>query len=242
MNRINKIRFSNAILKHIALATMLVDHIGTAFFPTNLVFRIIGRSSFIIFCFLLAEGAVHTRSRVRYFLRLLTFALVSFVPYSLFGFNVWFCTWQLNIFFVLSSAVAMIALFDCAKKVRYRVPLYILILAAFSCLGISLHFDYDFIGFVLVAIFYLLRSKKLLQIIAFFLATLCLIPLYYHFYDGQNWFISIAAGVIESCGFVALFFVLNSSGERGSQLPKWFYYSFYPLHLLIIWIIKTYII
>lgn len=236
------IRFSNGVLKHIALLTMLIDHIGTAFFPTNFVFRIIGRCSFFIFCFLLAEGAVHTSSRVRYFIRLLVFALVSFVPYSLFGFNVWFCTWQLNIFFVLSASVLMIMLSDCVKNLKYSVPLQILILSVFAFIGALFHFDYDFIGFVLVAIFYLLRSKKIMQVVCLFITTLFLIPLFYHYYDNQDWFLSILLGVVESCGLVSLFFILNYNGARGKQLSKWFYYLFYPVHLLLIWITKTYVI
>ncbi len=234
--------FSNATLKHIALLTMLIDHIGVAFSPDNIALRIIGRSSFVLFCFLLVEGAVYTHSRTKYFLRLLAFAFVSFVPYSLFVHNVWFCKWQLNVFFVLSSSVAMIALFDCAKQVKYRMTLQILIFVMFASIGVLLHFEYDFIGFVFVSVFYFFRSQKVLQCIAFFITTLCFIPLYQHYFDKQDWLISIAAGVIESCGGVALFFVLNYNEELGCQLPKWFYYAFYPLHLLIIWIVKTYMI
>ena len=233
-----KLFFSNATLKHIALLTMLIDHIGVSWFPGNIALRLIGRSSFIIFCFLLVEGTIYTHSRTKYFLRLLTFAFISFVPYSLFVHNVWFCKWQLNVFFVLSSSVIMIALFDCAQ----RMTLQILILIMFASMGVLLHFDYDFIGFVFVSVFYLFRSQKVLQCIAFFITTLCFIPLYYHYFDKQDWLISIARGVIESCGGVALFFVHNYNGDLGCQLPKWFYYAFYPLHLLIIWIVKTYMI
>ena len=234
--------FSNATLKHIALLTMLIDHIGIAFFPDNIALRIIGRSSFIIFCFLLEEGTIYTHSRTKYFLRLLAFAFVSFVPYSLFEHKVWFCKWRLNVFFVLSSSVVMIALFDCAKKVKYRKTLQIMILVMFASMGVLLHFDYDYMGFVFISMFYLFRSQKVLQCIVFFLTTLCLMPLFSHYFEKKDWLVSIAAGVIESCGGVALFFVLNYNGMRGYQLPKWFYYAFYPLHLLIIWIVKTYVI
>ena len=237
-----KLSFSNAALKHVALATMLLDHIGFAFFPDMIVLRIIGRSSFVIFCFLLAEGTIHTCSRIRYFFRLLTFAFVSFIPYSLFTSNVCFCTWQLNVFFELAFSVIMITLFDNVNDVKFSVPLQLLILTVFVVIGILLHFDYIFVGFVLIASFYLFRFNKVLQCSVFLITTLFFIPLFYHYVNKQNWLISMAFGIFEFCGFVAFVFILNYDGNRGLQLPKWFYYSFYPLHLFIIWFTKTYVI
>ena len=70
-------------LKLIACITMLIDHIGAVFFPSLILLRIIGRLSFPIYCFLLAEGAAHTKHAPRYALRLLLCALISELPYDL---------------------------------------------------------------------------------------------------------------------------------------------------------------
>jgi len=65
-------------LKVIALAAMVIDHIGGAFPQyTPLEFRVIGRLTFPIFVYLLAEGFRHTRSPHKFLLRLLAFAIIS---------------------------------------------------------------------------------------------------------------------------------------------------------------------
>ena len=59
-------------IKIIALLTMTIDHIGF-YLPNgtlNLVFRIIGRIAFPLFAFMIAEGAIHTKSFSKYALRL----------------------------------------------------------------------------------------------------------------------------------------------------------------------------
>ena len=76
---------SGSSLKVIALVSMTVDHIayylmehGTLLYE---LMRMVGRMAFPIFAFLLVEGYTHTRSRGKYALNLLIFALISEVPW-----------------------------------------------------------------------------------------------------------------------------------------------------------------
>ena len=62
-------------LKIIACITMLIDHIGFLLFPKVMLLRYIGRISLPLFAFLIAEGCLHTRSKLRYFLSIFSMAI-----------------------------------------------------------------------------------------------------------------------------------------------------------------------
>ena len=81
-------KISGYRLKYIALFSMFLDHIGVigkAFLSKNVYFllRAVGRLSFPLFCFILAEGFFHTKNRKKYQQRLFIFALLSEIPYDL---------------------------------------------------------------------------------------------------------------------------------------------------------------
>ena len=81
-------KLSGYHLKYIALFSMLLDLIGVIFqasLPTTLFFllRAVGRLSFPLFCFILVEGFFHTKNRKTYQWRLLIFAVLSEIPYVL---------------------------------------------------------------------------------------------------------------------------------------------------------------
>ena len=69
-------------LKLIAVCTMFIDHMGDTLFPGVMWLRCIGRVAFPIFCFLIAEGCVHTHDRKKYALRLLVFALLALAMWA----------------------------------------------------------------------------------------------------------------------------------------------------------------
>lgn len=68
---------SGFTLKWIAMVSMVIDHTGAILFPQYLQFRMVGRLAFPIYCFLLVEGAVHTKDIRKYEKRLLIFAFLS---------------------------------------------------------------------------------------------------------------------------------------------------------------------
>lgn len=118
-------------LKLIALTTMFIDHIGAVFFPQVTLLRVIGRISFPLYAFLIAEGCRYTRNRGRYALGLGAFALISelpydlalhpeFLEYGLWGQNFLF---QTNIFYTMFFAVASVHIFEVLRRRSWKAQL-----------------------------------------------------------------------------------------------------------------------
>lgn len=127
-------------LKLIALATMIVDHIGVVLVPVPFL-RNIGRVAFPLYAFLIAEGCRHTRSRERYLLRLGLLALVSEIPFDL-AFHSWAADilslakifhWAVdflnltNVFYTLFLAVFCIHIYETLRRRGANIKLMSLI-------------------------------------------------------------------------------------------------------------------
>lgn len=240
---------SGSTLKLIAVVTMLIDHIGAAvlarllmvngmneldpnntsavlqwlsdngtLYWTYTALRMIGRVAFPIFCFLLVEGFIHTHDVKKYALRLGLFALISEIPFDLaFNSKVLEFNYQ-NVFFTLFiGLLTMIAYRAVEEKAEWnqalRVILCILIVAAGMAAAYLLKTDYAEKGVFCIMVLYIFRKKKVWQILAgcasFFWETPALL------------------------GFIPIGFY---NGERGLKM-KYFFYIFYPAHLLILYLI-----
>ena len=86
-----KTNLDTDFLKLIAILSMVIDHVGSAFFPQYPVFRWIGRLAFPIFAYCLTVGLLYTHDIKKYLIRLGIFALVS-QPFYIFAFHPW--DWQ----------------------------------------------------------------------------------------------------------------------------------------------------
>ena len=112
-------------LKYIAMATMLVDHMGYVLFPWILWLRCVGRIAFPIFAFQIAEGCIRTHDRRRYALRLLLFAVLSEIPFDLMYGGTWFYPFHQNVIWTLLIGLAGIHLMEKARK-KQKLWIFIL--------------------------------------------------------------------------------------------------------------------
>lgn len=114
---------SGSALKVIAVISMVIDH--SAYYlmehETLLyeVMRCFGRIAFPVFAFLIAEGFLHTRNRMKYFLQLLGFAIISEVPWYLLN----GADGTHNVLFTLALGVLALAAMEAFKRMASFVGL-----------------------------------------------------------------------------------------------------------------------
>lgn len=210
----SKFGLSGFALKWIAMISMLIDHTGAVLFPQYIQMRIIGRLAFPIYCFLLVEGAVHTRDIRKYELRLLLFALASELPFDL-AFYTRMDFRHQNVFFTLFLGLVVVEQY---QKHREKLSSFIIFLIV-MVLAEVLNTDYGAAGIIFVLLFYLLYQYKVGKQAVFAAAN----------------FLMYGSGVQAYAGFAA-FPMLLYNGKRGPSM-KYFFYVFYPLHLLALWLI-----
>ena len=148
-------------LKYIAMATMLVDHMGYVLFPWILWLRCVGRIAFPIFAFQIAEGCIRTHDRRRYALRLLLFAVLTEVPFDLaFNGQVLYLGYQ-NVLWTLLAGALVCWAADWAQRTPDALHLLAATAAfagAFWLLEVC-HTDYGGWGVVTVILLALCRGR-----------------------------------------------------------------------------------
>lgn len=225
---------SGSTIKIIAIVSMLIDHIGAVVVyryigytirqgniaPNEIyelyhLLRNIGRWGFPIFCFLLVEGFLHTRSVVKYALRLGLFALVSEIPFNLaFSGRVFDPSYQ-NVFFTLFIGLLVMICFRTVERTNLHIALkalfFLLSLIAGYYIAVFLCTDYNGIGVCCILVIYFFRNNKSLQLLAGSLAFMWEVP--------------------APMAFIPIAFY---NGKRGLKM-KYFFYAFYPVHLLVLY-------
>lgn len=223
-----KARFgiSAAVLKWIAVVTMLIDHFAAAVYwqmegrsyDVYFVMRKIGRIAFPIYCFLLVEGFFHTRDVKKYLRNCLLFAVISEIPFDMAIFGSIVYPQGQNVYFTLCiglGALIMLDQFRGKYEGRY-VLLRLLIIVLSAYVGEVLDVDYHWKGVLFIIMFYYIR-------------------------DMQEWIRNLAvigAFAYEVTAPLAVIPIHFYNGERGRQM-KYLFYAIYPLHLLVFGLIRV---
>ena len=215
-------------LKILACLLMLLDHIGhlnlVPGFYTEL--RTIGRLAFPIFCFLLCEGFLHTRSKKNYLIRLGIGMLLAEIPFDLF--SVGYITGQRqSVMVTLFLAFVMALLMEKTNRIWLKV----LLVVPFYFLADLLKTDYAGAGVLVAAIFLLtdkLPQKLLIQTVLIFIAMFFV----------ESWKVTIF-GIrfpLQLFGVFAMVPIALYNGKKTSHNPvlQWGFYLFYPVHMLIL--------
>ena len=238
MNSVKSGRFglSGNALKILAAVSMLADHVGLLFFPTVSLFRIVGRLALPIFAFMIAEGCRYTRNKLRYFLTVFGLAALCQTVYFVYNGDTYMSilvTFSLSILTVYALQAFKRAWTDAEStswKRAATLALFVLAVAAVYVLNLVLTIDYGFFGCMLPVFAALLHPVSVSEgsrrarwdniPIHLLMLAIGMVPL------------AISLGGVQYWSFLALIPLALYSGRRGKWRMKYFFYVFYPLHLL----------
>jgi len=237
------------IIQLIAIITMTCDHIGMLLldYPSAEYdfFRNIGRLAYPLFAFMIGEGTRYTRNIWKYFLRIF---IIGFLM-ELFAFLAQFVFGDighvdLNIYLTLSLGILIIALLK-NKKIYMKflsiIPFLILLITEvwvrkIDICGKTLHttFEYGFYGVLSIVAFGLFDKPILKSISLIVLALAFSSPLCDSIFKG--YIVSLDASEHLSTLVIPVFFLYNK--QVGIRIPKFITYMYYPVHLVILFLIS----
>lgn len=217
-------------LKLIAILFMLVDHfayimiergVGLAgnWYMIDRVMRGMGRIAFPIFCFSIVEGFQKTHDAKAYLKRLVIFALISEIPFDLaFRGTVFQPNYQ-NVFWTLAFGLALLIFYEDHEIAGWKRTLGI-----FLCVFLPgiFHTDYSCYGVMVIFLMYLLGEKPLLMCLA-------------------GYAVLLVQTTLEVWAIFGFLLILLYNGQRGKG-NKFFFYAFYPAHLLILVALQPYFV
>ena len=215
-------------LKVVAIVAMTLDHLSTVFLADDSLLYVllqnIGNWTIIIMCYFLAQGLFHTRSIRRYLERLITWALISQIPFTLiFGF-------QLNVLFTLFISLLIIYLLD-------NKGLLVSMTALALLTPVLLISDWNILAPVFTIIFYY-ASKQNRAVSSIYLIPgtyLILSVILYPYLDIFNSFLTAVSIFTAATIVSSLSAPLEKNGK--GRVPSLFFYIYYPAHMLAIYVV-----
>ena len=211
-------------LKLIAAFTMLLDHAGILLFPRVTLFRILGRLAYPIYAYMIAEGCRYTRNKLRYFLMVFGLGAACQLVYYFFSGDTY-----LNILLTFSFSILLIYALQASHRAKtwQKQALWSILFCAGFLLVYGLNeiltIDYGFWGIMtpVLASLFLEKAKTGSKLPVLMLAVGLL-------------FLTADIGGIQHYALLAIPLLLLYSGKRGKANLKYFFYIFYPVHLVVL--------
>ena len=224
---------SSFALHIIAMIFMLCDHMWATILDYEWL-TCIGRIAFPIFAFLITEWYIHTSNINKYIKRMVIFAIITEIPFNLMVSASPIYPFHQNVLwtFVISLLTLKYLSFDNTKNIFKSI---LIIILAIIIATITMC-DYFGAGVMMVVGFYIFRKSKLLQLLMMIYVNMILI-------QGYSYPIDIAGYTYyfpqQGFAVLSLIFIWLYNGKQGYH-AKWFKifcYAFYPLHMLILYIL-----
>lgn len=242
-----KFSIGSDAIKYFAALAMLIDHIAWCFVDTysirGYIMHLIGRMTAPIMTYFIVEGFHYTRNVNKYLQRLAVFAAASWLPFIFmeFGTPLPFTFNDGNMFFnpmqgVIYTFFMTVLALKTVHSEKLKKPAKVLIV--FGLCLLSMIGDWLFIPIIWALFLDKFRGDFKKQAIAFAASSAVLITGLV-FLCGDFLQNSFQYGVLLA--IIPLYFYNGQKG-RGGKFNKWFFYVFYPAHMIILGVLKWYVI
>lgn len=183
---------------------------------TGSVMQLVGGFAIPIFAYLLVEGFMKTSDYRRYLLRMVMFAVISEIPYD-FAMSGKLVDWSSqNGLVTMCIGLLMLYILQMMKErngVIYHVARFTIVLCALAWVTL-LRAQYGLCIILLVTVFYLFYARNVLKTV-----------------------LGIVISLLYVTGPLSFYGIWCYDEKRTDRLPKYVYYIFYPLHLLVLGVI-----
>ena len=225
-------------IKYIAMFTMLLNHIANVFMTPGglwtMVLEDIGYFTAPVMCWFLVEGYGYTHSKKQYALRLLGFALLAEIPFCLaFSQGPGINFFALNMLFTLLICFGILVIHEkMAPSFARRCIDVVLVLLT----GV-LNCDWMLLAPCYTLLFLWAKGDRRRAFVAFGWAMV----LFGLFMRLNQYSLPASIGgalAVGTAGFAVLFLYNGRRAEKGRKFSQWFFYLFYPGHLLILAVLR----
>lgn len=242
-------KLARGAIKHIAVAAMLLNHVGRTFFtPDDSIFWILVDPGFLtapVMCWFLVQGYYKTRSRKRYALRLVFFAVLTQPAYDLWHAVCGMDAGSVNMLFTLSVCFLILTVRNGGLPRMLKIFLIGMLMALTS------NMTWPVLSCIAVLLFDIWYGRpgrvqfRLFAVIAALLAycqTFGLFDIWrrverqYLLQAGFAWICVLLAGYLVSYRYDPDIVV-----KKPGRFSKYYFYAFYPGHLLILALVRFWI-
>ncbi len=225
-------------LKIIAIISMTTDHLVSVLFPNLptdwwiILLHIFGRIAAPTMWFFIVEGFYHTRNLKKYIFRMFCFAVISHFAYN-FAFGISFIPFeksilnQTSVIWPLAWGLVALAVDNSDKLKEVTKKLLIIAICVIT-------FSSDWSCIAVLAILDIAKNRG-----DFKKQMISMVGWVFWYSLGYFLFADRVYGIIQMFVILAIPLLKQYNGERGNwKGMKWFFYLYYPLHLIICGIIR----
>lgn len=232
--------FNSNQLKIFAIIAMTIDHVVCVVWPNYptdwwiLLLHVVGRLAAPTMWFMVVEGYHHTRNLKKYISRLFIFAIVSHFAYN-FAFGIPFIPFQTSVLnqtsviWPLAWGVVALAVTD---DERFHLKQWQKFAVVCVICLITFCSDWSCIAVLCILGINTYRGNLKMQVREIMVYVFFYSVVYFLFADKIY-------GILQLFVIICVPFIRRYNGERGNwKGMKWFFYFYYPAHLVACGIIR----